>query len=1042
MEVLHDPNRRLRSSHRSRPQRGRLIQLNSSMETRDPIQDLSDESFTDLALSGHSPLRSGEVHATGRAKSRPFTDPADLAILGIANNGSGSPARQDFAHTLNRTRKRLQPSDVNDEVDELAAGDSDYLPTKKLNSGQRRHQSAQSSSISTRGDLKPSLAASRKPAPLEEESLPLSAVIWAPSHIYEASESSTHDNSPEKLVLRSREESPTRAILRLHRATSSGEDASRHGWFQISSWKIDRVKANYNKYLVKITVPSSLDANLGRTIYLRFHSKEDTDRFTLWIRRYSNSIPETDPNDGLEKEFLKQSAEVKKRPTLNATPVGRVQVDAEATRQSPGRGAAAPAVHSGKRLIDVLGSSSAAGSGTYGYPLSDDESPEQSRPRRSVRTRRGALSPEPVPLPEPWTEVHAGWDKDWRLPLSFHRTAVEKDDISRLDEGQCLNDNIIGFYLKYLQVQAEKQRPSTSKRIYFHNSFFYSKLKPTTGRSINYDGVKNWTAKVDLFSYDYIVVPVNEHFHWWVAIICNPGKLDSTVFQNAADGPESGDEIEEIPAKSTSGDAAAQPPPEHDSEIVLHECHNVAASDGKDGPFNQDDPFSLPDGTDEHHGNAIVAPQAREAAVTLDGDVTSTTTKSAAQKGRKRGRRFLGAAQRKYNPADPRIITLDSLGASHSPVCSHLKQYLIAEFRDKKGKDVEYSQPSIGMRATNIPEQDNFCDCGVYLLKYVSEFLENPDKFIQSILQREPREWDFDASKMRNDIRQLIFDLHAPYQKEQEEAKRQRALAKRRREQNKSEGAVDGSGSSAPGSSASKSPAERAVSPQKVEDPSHRPSPVDGREVPPQAIVVETAAPNKTESPKASPNAQQDGPPEAAPYDKPTFHLVDDQDQTAAAKTASPQSVQTPIRPSQHSEPIPSIEIADDDDLPANAAQQPQPPPSHGPLSVGTRSVQGSDDNVVEIRRPPQGKVPQEHRRKRSSSQSAMGAQDFYRKAQARPADDGKTKKSANQASPAKEANSPYLEVGLKRADQSKAQRTYRATRKTPNGGTIDLTDD
>lgn len=1060
VEGIHDPNRRIRDKHRARPPRARLLQLDSSIETNDPIQDLSDESFTDLGLSGHPPLPRGEVHAASRAKPHPFTDSADLAILGTGNKVSKSPGKQDFAHTLNRTKKRLQHSDVNDEVDELA-GDSDYIPPRKLNSGQRPHEPAQSSSISTRGDLKPSLAAVRKLAPLEDDPLPLDALIWAPSHIYEASGPSTEEDQPESLVLRSHEDNPSRATLTLHPAVSSGQDRPQYGWFQIHSWKIDRVRTNYNKYLVKVTVPSSLDANLGRTLYLRFHSREDTEKFIRWIRRYSNSNAEPDPKDALEKEFLKQSEEVKKRPSPKAKPGAWAHVDTEASRPSTRRGAVVPAAQSGNRLIDVLGSSSAAGSGTYGYTLSDDDPPEQSRPRRTVRTRRGPSSPEPVPSLDRWTEVHADWDKNWRLPLSFHRTSVEKDDISRLDEGQCLNDNIIGFYLKYLQIQAEKQQPSTSKRIYFHNSFFYSKLKPTTGRHINYDGVKNWTAKVDLFSYDYIVVPVNEHFHWWVAIICNPGKLDSTVVQDAADGPESGDEVEEVSATTLSGNGAAHAPPQDGGDVVVQERRDVTASDDKDGASKPDDPFNLPDSANEHNAKATVSAKVDEPAVALDGDANPTTAKTAPQKGRKRGRKSIGGAQRKYNPADPRIITLDSLGASHSPVCSHLKQYLIAEFKDKKGKEIEYSQPSIGMRATNIPEQNNFCDCGVYLLKYVSEFLDNPDKFIQGILLREHREWDFDASRMRNDIRQLIFDLHGPYQQEQEEAKRQRALAKRKREPSKSEGPVDGSGSSTPNASV-----ERAVSPRKVVGSaalSRRTSPVAGRDASPPATVSETTAPNGTEYPKVPPNEQQTGSSGPAQYDRRTFHVVDNQaSQTAAAKAALPQSVQTPARPSRHSQPSPSIEIADDDDLPAEPTQQSPSPSTQASLSVGAGSVQESDDKVVEIRRPPQVKDMQKHRQDRSSSQTAMSAQDSYRKAQTQPADDGKAKESTKLASPVEEApapafppppvvrggpglksgNSPYFGMGYTPGDQAKVKKTYKTARRTPNGGTIDLTDE
>jgi hypothetical protein len=100
----------------------------------------------------------------------------------------------------------------------------------------------------------------------------------------------------------------------------------------------------------------------------------------------------------------------------------------------------------------------------------------------------------------------------------------------------------------------------------------------------------------------------------------------------------------------------------------------------------------------------------------------------------KKTKRKSHTAPRKYNPCEPRIITLDSLGLKHSPTCTNLKEYLIAEIKSKHGIDIP--QPgSLGMTATSIPEQDNFCDCGLFLLSYIEMFLKQPEKFIHGILQ-------------------------------------------------------------------------------------------------------------------------------------------------------------------------------------------------------------------------------------------------------------------------------------------------------------------
>ena len=38
-----------------------------------------------------------------------------------------------------------------------------------------------------------------------------------------------------------------------------------------------------------------------------------------------------------------------------------------------------------------------------------------------------------------------------------------------------------------------------------------------------YERVKRWTKKTNIFEKDFVVVPINEHSHWFVAVICFPG---------------------------------------------------------------------------------------------------------------------------------------------------------------------------------------------------------------------------------------------------------------------------------------------------------------------------------------------------------------------------------------------------------------------------------------------------------------------------------------------------------------------------------------
>lgn len=38
-----------------------------------------------------------------------------------------------------------------------------------------------------------------------------------------------------------------------------------------------------------------------------------------------------------------------------------------------------------------------------------------------------------------------------------------------------------------------------------------------------YERVRKWTKHMDIFEMDYVLVPIHDHAHWSLAIICQPG---------------------------------------------------------------------------------------------------------------------------------------------------------------------------------------------------------------------------------------------------------------------------------------------------------------------------------------------------------------------------------------------------------------------------------------------------------------------------------------------------------------------------------------
>ncbi|KAK5581935.1 hypothetical protein RB653_003516 [Dictyostelium firmibasis] len=98
---------------------------------------------------------------------------------------------------------------------------------------------------------------------------------------------------------------------------------------------------------------------------------------------------------------------------------------------------------------------------------------------------------------------------------------IIRNDIRRLEPGEFLNDSIIEFYSMYIKdkILSEEQR----KKYFFFNSFFYKQFTNESNESLAYEDVKKWTGKEDLFSKDFIFVPINYAAHWSLMIICYPG---------------------------------------------------------------------------------------------------------------------------------------------------------------------------------------------------------------------------------------------------------------------------------------------------------------------------------------------------------------------------------------------------------------------------------------------------------------------------------------------------------------------------------------
>lgn len=99
--------------------------------------------------------------------------------------------------------------------------------------------------------------------------------------------------------------------------------------------------------------------------------------------------------------------------------------------------------------------------------------------------------------------------------LTWSGLPVSLKDMTCLDDGCMLNDSIMDFSMRLLQML--KPRSDT----HLFSSHFFTRLTAAgaVDGNVGWENVKGWTKKTLLFSHNYAVVPINSELHWWLAVI-------------------------------------------------------------------------------------------------------------------------------------------------------------------------------------------------------------------------------------------------------------------------------------------------------------------------------------------------------------------------------------------------------------------------------------------------------------------------------------------------------------------------------------------
>ncbi|KAL5422360.1 hypothetical protein PMIN04_004782 [Paraphaeosphaeria minitans] len=596
-----------------------------------------------------------------------------------------------------------------------------------------------------------------------------------------------HDfkESRERLFLGSR-------VLNEYRITSSDRNDVK---YEIR-FKDVRIAQTDHQLRIRLAGSISTANNVQYKVDLEFVDEQDLATFSQAL---SNSITAGQvllkDKDFMQKIFEKPLATTSQSQNTGPSPSGQSQA-----QQTSNVANVKP------RLLDNLGVvGSKTSSSAAKAPVRAEIRRLTDRPVRSTRTSHPLTVDlgdfEDLPEVERYSEIH-GLGPPWRKSLNYNsgrrRAVVDFQDLERLDDGQFLNDQLIDFYLIYLFDQANVPRD----KVYLFNTHFFTTLTrkvPGQKGTFNYQGVARWTAKEDIFGYDYIVVPINQDIHWYLAIICNVSNIARTLA------------IEDLTKSDKVGSTASKDP---DSEPLVHDAKDedlqsipppalvgppsepstshaaIEVVDSDESDLNLVDPRATgPDHalTAPSGSSSVAESPAAEIAQMKKLDLgdekpEAILLSSTSSAGPKKLRRKLGPPPKKRDPNEPVIIVLDSLGGSaKSAAMRVLKDYITQEGKEKRGMDVDIMGKVVYAKEGQIPQQQNYVDCGVYLLGYAQQFFEDPDLFKNRLLTNEMQvedHWpDTTMSSIRAGMRDILQRLHTEQEAEREKAKKQKTKA-------------------------------------------------------------------------------------------------------------------------------------------------------------------------------------------------------------------------------------------------------------------------
>ncbi|XP_050538453.1 uncharacterized protein LOC126903921 isoform X2 [Daktulosphaira vitifoliae] len=264
-------------------------------------------------------------------------------------------------------------------------------------------------------------------------------------------------------------------------------------------------------------------------------------------------------------------------------------------------------------------------------------------------------------------------------------------DYTGLSVDEYLNDALVDFYLKYWFTRHVSEEDK--KRSYLFSTFFYTRLTTPKGgidkaeskAQCRHERVKKWTKNVNIFEKDFIFVPINENYHWYLAVICYPYLTGPINMEDGTPIDIPDDEIDQF----------------EPIDRPLSPCMENTDRDEVDGNSEDLKYFNIDYDCISDNRNSSSYEEDVEELKKMDRPLIK----------------------------QPCILIFDSLygGTHRAKIVATLREYLAEEYQAKhNGARRVFPKSILKGAAVKVPQQTNYFDCGLFVLHFFEKFFECP----------------------------------------------------------------------------------------------------------------------------------------------------------------------------------------------------------------------------------------------------------------------------------------------------------------------------